>query len=83
MSEKRKEGARVIENFWLNALYSVTPTAILGVVFWLVMRSILRADRGERDAYAIIELEERKKRGLLDQGEQDRFSDAKPGEGHQ
>ena len=73
----------MIENFWLNALYSVTPTAILGVVFWLVMRSILRADRGERDAYATIEREERKKRGLLDQGEQDRLSDAKPGEGHQ
>ena len=83
MSEKRKEGARVIENFWLNALYTVTPTAILGVVFWLVMRSILRADRGERDAYAEIEQEERKKRGLLDEGEQDRLSDAKPREGHQ
>ena len=73
----------MIENFWLNALYSVTPTAILAVVFWLVMRSILRADRGERDAYTEIEQEERKKRGLLDQGEQDRLSDAKPREGHQ
>ena len=73
----------MIENFWLNALYSVTPTAILGVVFWLVMRSILGADRGERDAYADIEREERKKRGLLDKGEQDRLSNAKPREGHQ
>ena len=73
----------MIDNFWLNAFYSVTPTAILGVVFWLVMRSILRADRGERDAYATIEREERKKRGLLDEGEQDRLSDAKPREGHQ
>jgi len=59
----------VIENFWLNALYSVTPTAILGVVFWLVMRSILRADRGEREAYTEIEREEKRKRGLLNQGE--------------
>ncbi len=57
------------DNFWLNALYSVTPTAILGVVFWLVMRSIFRADRGEREAYTKIEREEKRKRGLPNQGE--------------
>ena len=62
-------GVRLIDNFWLNALYSVTPTSILGVVFWLVMRSIFRADRGERDAYTEIEREEKQKRGLLNQGE--------------
>jgi len=54
----------VIENFWLNAAYSVTPTILIGLVFWFVMRAILRADRGERDTYAAIEREERKKRGL-------------------
>ena len=54
----------MIENFWLNALYSVTPTILIGLVFWFVMRAIIRADRGERDAYADIEREERKKRGL-------------------
>ena len=54
----------MIENFWLNAAYSVTPTILIGLVFWFVMRAILRADRGERDTYAAIELEERKKRGL-------------------
>jgi len=54
----------VIENFWLNAAYSVTPTILIGLVFWFVMRAILRADRGERDTYAEIEREERKKRGL-------------------
>ena len=59
----------MLENLWLNALYSVTPTAILGLVFWLVMRSIFRADRGEREAYAKIEREEKQKRGLLNQGE--------------
>jgi hypothetical protein len=59
----------LIESFWLNALYSVTPTAVLGVMFWLVMRSIFRADRGEREAYTEIEREEKQKRGLLDQGE--------------
>ena len=54
----------MIENFWLNAAYSVTPTILIGLVFWFVMRAILRADRGERDAYADIEREERKKRGM-------------------
>ena len=54
----------MIENVWLNAAYSVTPTILIGLVFWFVMRAILRADRGERDAYADIEREERKKRGL-------------------
>ena len=54
----------MIENFWLNAAYSVTPTILIGLVFWFVMRAILRADRGERDAYAEIESQEREKRGL-------------------
>ena len=54
----------MIENFWLNAAYSVTPTILIGLVFWFVMRASLRADRGERDAYADIEREEREKRGL-------------------
>jgi hypothetical protein len=54
----------VIENFWLNAAYSVTPTILIALLFWFVMRAILRADRGERDAYAEMEREEREKRGL-------------------
>ena len=54
----------VIENFWLNAAYSVTPTILIGLVFWFVMRSILRADRDERESYSKIEQEERDKRGL-------------------
>lgn len=54
----------MIENFWANALFSVTPTLLMGVIFWLVMRSILRADRSERKIYASIEAEERQKRGL-------------------
>jgi hypothetical protein len=49
----------VIHNFWANAIYSVVPTILLGLVFWLVMRSILRADRTERKVYSEIEVEER------------------------
>jgi flagellar biosynthesis/type III secretory pathway M-ring protein FliF/YscJ len=54
----------VIENFWANAAYSVTPTILVGLVFWLIMRSILRADRSERSVYKKLENEERAKRGL-------------------
>ena len=49
----------MIENFWANAAYSVIPAILVGLVFWLVMRSIFRADRTERTVYAAIEVEER------------------------
>ena len=58
----------MIENFWLNAFYSVTPTILIGLIFWFILRSILRADRGERDTYAKIEQEERSKRGMKSPG---------------
>ncbi|MRX44370.1 hypothetical protein [Agromyces kandeliae] len=51
-----------MDDFWLNALWSLAPTVLIGLIFWFVMRSLLRADRTERDAYAKIEAEERAKR---------------------
>jgi hypothetical protein len=53
-----------VENFWVNAAWSVTPTILIGLVFWLVLRTILHADRTERKVYAQIEAEERAKLGL-------------------
>jgi len=35
---------------------------LMGVLFWIMLRSILRADRKERDVYAALEAEERTKR---------------------
>lgn len=52
------------QEYWFNALYSVTPTILLGLVFWFVIRAILRADRTERNARAKIEVEERARMGL-------------------
>jgi hypothetical protein len=52
-----------VENFWVNAAWSITPTILVGLVFWLVLRTILRADRTERKVYAQIEAEERAKLG--------------------
>jgi preprotein translocase subunit YajC len=54
----------MIENFWANALFSVIPTILMGLLFWFIMRSILRADRNERAIFAAMEKEERIKRGL-------------------
>lgn len=53
-----------MDNFWLNALWSVAPTVLVGLIFWLVMRSIIHADRTERKVYARIEAEERARLGL-------------------
>lgn len=47
------------EDFWGNAIFSVTPTIIVGLIFWFLMRVILRADRSERDVFAQVEDEER------------------------
>lgn len=49
----------MIENYWGNAGFSVVPTILVGLIFWLVMRSIMRADRTERKVYSKIEAEER------------------------
>jgi cytochrome c-type biogenesis protein CcmH/NrfF len=54
----------VLEDFWANAVFSVTPTILIGLVFWLILRAIIRADRTERKVYSQIEAEERAKRGL-------------------
>lgn len=51
--------------FWdglLDVLISLIPPAAVGALYWLIIRSILRADKGERDVYAKIEAEERAKR---------------------
>ncbi|MFC4222564.1 hypothetical protein [Lysinibacter cavernae] len=48
----------------LAAIWAITPTLALGVLFWFVIRSIIRSDRNERAAYNKIEAEERAKRGL-------------------
>ena len=65
----------LMENLWFNVIYSVTPTILIGLVFWFIMRNIIRADRNERSSYSEIEREERLKRGLsvddsLDQREE-------------
>lgn len=40
-------------------IFALTPTIVVGLIFWFVMRAIVRADRTERAAYAKVEAEER------------------------
>lgn len=53
-----------MDNWWVNAIWSVTPTVLIGLFFWLVLRLILRADRTERRVFQEIEEEERRRAGL-------------------
>jgi hypothetical protein len=46
---------------WGGIVFALTPTICLGLIFWFVMRAILRADRTERKVYSKIEAEERAK----------------------
>jgi hypothetical protein len=45
----------------LDALLSLVPPFLVGGIFWLVMRSIIKIDSKERDTYSKIEAEERAK----------------------
>ena len=49
------------QEYWSNAIYSIIPTLLVGLIFWFIVRAIIRADRTERNAYAKIEAEERAK----------------------
>jgi flagellar biosynthesis/type III secretory pathway M-ring protein FliF/YscJ len=46
-------------DLWGGIAWSVAPTIVVGLIFWFVMRMVIRADRDERRAYAKIEAEER------------------------
>jgi hypothetical protein len=45
----------------IDTLLGFIPPLLVGGVFWLVMRSILGADKKERQVYSQIEAEERAK----------------------
>lgn len=45
-------------------MWALAPTVLLGLLFWYIMRIIVKSDRNERRAYAKLEAAERKRRGL-------------------
>lgn len=46
-------------DFWGGIIFALTPTVVVGLIFWFIMRMIVRADRDERRAYSRIEAQER------------------------
>lgn len=53
------------EEFWANAIFSLAPTLLFGLLFWFVFRAIIRSDSSERAAAAKVEAEERAARAAL------------------
>jgi hypothetical protein len=53
-----------MESIWTAVAWSILPTLAVCVVFFFVLRGILRFDRTERTVHAQIEAEERAARGL-------------------
>lgn len=51
-------------DYWVAVFWTLLPTVLVSVLFYFILRSILRADRTERRVYARMEAEERAKRGL-------------------
>lgn len=49
---------------WVAMLWAILPTLVVSVVFFFILRNVIRIDRTERKVYARIEAEERAKRGL-------------------
>lgn len=53
------------EDLLWGTVYALAPTVLVGLLFWFIMRAIIRADRTERKVYAEIEAEERAKRETI------------------
>ena len=52
------------QEYWANFVFSLVPTIVIGLIFWFIMRGVMRADRREREVAARIDAEERAKAGL-------------------
>lgn len=51
-------------DFWQNALWSVTPTIVIGAFFGFIVRACIVGDRNERAMRRKVEAEERARMGL-------------------
>lgn len=61
-----------LDNYWVNAIWSIIPTIGIAGLFWFVIRSILRADRTERRARDRIEAQLRAERNQPRQPQEER-----------
>lgn len=53
-----------MDSLWVAMVWALLPTLGVSVVFFFVLRGIIRFDRTERKVHARIEAEERAARGL-------------------
>ena len=53
-----------MDNYWVAVVWSLLPTTVVSIVFFYVVRSVIRMDRTERRSYAKIEAQERARRGM-------------------
>lgn len=53
-----------MDEVWAGVVWALVPTVFVGILFWVIMRAVMRADRTERKVYAKMEAEERARRGL-------------------
>ncbi|MDE0545188.1 hypothetical protein [Microbacterium sp. C7(2022)] len=53
-----------MDSYWVAVVWTLLPTVVVSAIFVFVMRSVIRADRNERRAYARFEAEERARRGM-------------------
>lgn len=53
-----------MDEVWAGVVWALVPTVFVGILFWVIMRAVVRADRTERKVYAKMEAEERARRGL-------------------
>jgi hypothetical protein len=51
-------------DYWAAVVWTLLPTVVVSLIFFFVMRGVIRADRNERRLYAKVEAEERARRGL-------------------
>lgn len=67
-----------MESYWLAVLWSLLPTVVVSLLFFFVLRSVVRADRNERKKYARIEAQERARLGLPPRADEGPVAPATP-----
>jgi large-conductance mechanosensitive channel len=53
-----------VDAYWGAVIWALLPTVVVSVIFFFVIRSIVRMDRTERKTYARMLARERARRGL-------------------
>lgn len=58
-----------MDEYWVAVIWALLPKVVVFGLLVFILRSIIRMDRSERKAYAKVEAEERRRRGLAPRDE--------------